>query len=92
VAIVRVEQFYPFNEELFGAMVEPYRQSREILWVQEETQNRGGWSYMMPRLLDAFPSKKIRYVGREPSASPATGSPRIHRQQQAALVAEALTG
>jgi len=60
------------------------------VWVQEETKNRGGWSFMLPRLLELFPYRKLRYVGREPSASPATGSLRIHREQQAKLVAEAL--
>jgi 2-oxoglutarate dehydrogenase E1 component len=91
VAVVRIEQFYPFHQELLRQVVEPYRQAEEIVWAQEETRNRGGWSYMLPRLQDVFPGKNIRYVGREPSASPATGSPRIHRQQQNALVQDALT-
>jgi len=92
VAIVRVEQFYPFNESLFQSVVEPYSNAGEIAWVQEETRNRGGWCYMMPILQEQFPGHEIRYVGRQPSASPATGSPRIHREQQAELVNEALTG
>ena len=91
VAIVRVEQFYPFYTELFERVVAPYREAGEIVWAQEETRNRGGWSYMMPRLVEVFPDRKIRYVGRGPSASPATGSPGAHRQEQAALVDEALT-
>jgi 2-oxoglutarate dehydrogenase E1 component len=90
VAIVRVEQFYPFHTELFERVVAPYRSAAEVVWAQEETRNRGGWSFMMPRLLELFPDKPVRYVGREASASPATGSSRIHRQQQAELVREAL--
>ena len=90
VAIVRVEQFYPFNTELLERIVAPYRDADEVVWVQEETQNRGGWTYMMPRLMELFPDQKLRYIGRGPSASPATGSPGIHKEEQAALVSEAL--
>jgi len=90
VAIVRVEQFYPFNTELFERVVAPYRGATDIVWAQEETQNRGGWTFMMPRLLDLFPNHPVRYAGREPSASPATGSAAIHKEQQAELVREAL--
>ena len=90
VAIVRVEQFYPFNEEMFREITEPYRGAKEIAWVQEETANRGGWSFMMPRLLEAFPDHPVNYIGRAPSASPATGSARVHREQQQGIVDEAL--
>jgi 2-oxoglutarate dehydrogenase E1 component len=90
VAIVRVEQFYPFNTRLFEEIVAPHRDAGEVLWVQEETRNRGGWSYMMPILQEHYPQTELRYVGRGPSASPATGSPGIHREEQAALVREAL--
>jgi len=90
VAIVRVEQFYPFNDALLLALVKRYKAAEQVVWAQEETKNRGGWSFMLPRLLELFPYRKLRYAGREPSASPATGSPRIHREQQAKLVAEAL--
>jgi 2-oxoglutarate dehydrogenase E1 component len=92
VAIVRVEQLYPFNESLFQRVVKPYSSATHVVWVQEETKNRGGWFYMLPILQEQLPSREIRYVGRQPSASPATGSPRIHREQQAGLVNEALTG
>ncbi len=90
VAIVRVEQFYPFNHSLFAEVTGPYREAEEIAWVQEETANRGGWGFMMPRLLDAFDGRRPRYIGRAPSASPATGSPRVHKQQQQAIVDETL--
>ncbi|PWB70438.1 MAG: 2-oxoglutarate dehydrogenase E1 component [Holophagae bacterium] len=90
VAILRVEQFYPFNDALLRKLVTPYKGAEQVVWVQEETKNRGGWSFMLPQLLELFPYRKLRYVGREPSASPATGSARVHREQQARLVAEAL--
>jgi 2-oxoglutarate dehydrogenase E1 component len=92
VSIVRVEQFYPFNEALFQRVITPYSGASQVVWVQEETKNRGGWYYMLPILQEQLPDREIRYVGRQPSASPATGSPRIHREQQAELVNEALTG
>ena len=90
VAIVRIEQFYPFNDELFKQVVAPYRGATEVVWVQEETRNRGGWSYMMPRLLEEFSDQEVRYVGRAPSASPATGSPRVHREEQETIIRQAL--
>ena len=90
VTIVRVEQFYPFHTELFERVVAPYRDATEIVWAQEETRNRGGWAFMMPRLMELFPDTPIRYVGRVESASPATGSSRIHREQQDELVRQAL--
>jgi 2-oxoglutarate dehydrogenase E1 component len=92
VAIVRVEQFYPFNAAVFRRIIEPYRGAREVVWVQEETRNRGAWSYMRPILHEHLPDHEIVYAGREPSASPASGSLRVHRKEQTAVVAAALGG
>ncbi len=92
VALVRIEQLYPLNEELVHRVCKPYRDAQDVVWLQEEPQNRGGWSYMLQRLLDLFPERRLRYAGRPASASPATGSHRVHEQEQAALVREALTG
>ena len=90
VAIVRVEQFYPFNTEIFRETIEPYLGAKELYWVQEETRNRGGWSYMFQLLDELLPDRKVRYVGRAPSASPATGSHGVHDREQAEIVARAL--
>jgi 2-oxoglutarate dehydrogenase E1 component len=92
VAIVRVEQLYPFNATVFRQIIEPYLGAETVTWVQEETRNRGAWSYMLPILREHFPEHEITYAGREPSASPATGSLRVHRKQQTRVVAEALGG
>jgi 2-oxoglutarate dehydrogenase E1 component len=89
-AIVRIEQFYPFNEKLFRDVVKPYLGAKEVLWVQEETRNRGGWHAALPLVRWLFPDHPVRYIGRVPSASPATGSMRVHREEQAAIVADAL--
>jgi 2-oxoglutarate dehydrogenase E1 component len=90
VAIVRVEQFYPLDRAEVEAAAERYASAREICWVQEESRNRGGWTFMQPRLLDLFPKHRIRYIGREASASPATGSLRLHREEQARIAEDAL--
>jgi 2-oxoglutarate dehydrogenase E1 component len=89
VALVRVEQFYPV----------PARQLQDILpryggapwvWAQEEPRNRGGWSFMRLVMDDHFPGRQLRYAGRDPSASPATGSSQEHRCEQDALLRAAL--
>ncbi len=93
VAIVRIEQLYPLNTEQLAAIVEPYITSiKEVIWVQEETANRGGWSFIRPHLEELFPDHKVRFAGREASASPATGSARVHRHEQESLINEALLG
>jgi 2-oxoglutarate dehydrogenase E1 component len=90
VAVVRIEQLYPFNEVLFREATDPHREAADVVWAQEETANRGAWNYLLPRLQEVFPDHPVRYVGRAPSASPATGSLRVHREQQRAIVEQAL--
>jgi 2-oxoglutarate dehydrogenase E1 component len=90
VALVRVEQFYPFCEGRMERIVELYRDAEEVIWVQEEPANRGGWSYIQPILERFFLDRLVQYVGRPASASPATGSLKIHRQEQAEIVRQAL--
>jgi 2-oxoglutarate dehydrogenase E1 component len=90
VAIVRVEQFYPFPEEQLRRALGRYRKAEETLWVQEESQNMGGWSFMEPRLRELGYAPE--YVGRDASASPATGSHEVHNREQAELVEAAIRG
>ncbi len=90
VAIVRVEQFYPFPEEQVRRALGRYRKADEYVWVQEESQNRGGWSFMEPRLRELGYAPE--YVGRDASASPATGSHGVHNREQAELVEAAISG
>ncbi len=91
VAIIRLEQFYPFPVSLLQRWLAGYPQAREIFWVQEEPQNMGGWNFMRPRL-EALLGKDqdLGYVGRAASASPATGSYTIHQLEQAKFLREAL--
>jgi 2-oxoglutarate dehydrogenase E1 component len=91
VAIVRVEQLYPFPEDQMMEILTRYERTSDIVWVQEEPRNMGAWSFMYERLPTLLrPRQALRYAGRKPQASPATGSQRLHHQEQAALVEQAL--
>jgi 2-oxoglutarate dehydrogenase E1 component len=88
VALVRVEQFYPFPEEPLKRVLGRYRKAREWVWAQEESQNMGGWTFMEPRLRAL--GCEAQYVGRDASASPATGSHQVHKWEQKELVVAAI--
>src|SRR6266550_4869842 len=87
VAIVRLEQFYPFPKPMLEAALAQYPNATEIVWVQEEPRNLGAWPFLHERLATLLePNQTLRYVGRPISASPATGSHHRHEEQQKALV------
>jgi 2-oxoglutarate dehydrogenase E1 component len=91
VAIVRLEQFYPFPSRSVRERLAKYPNAAQLVWAQEEPQNMGGWTFVQDRLENLLPScERPIYVGRSASASPATGSYSIHQKEQAELVAEAL--
>ncbi len=92
VALVRVEQIYPFPGDAIGAIVARYTGVEDIVWVQEESQNRGAWTFIAPRLATLFPDAIVRYIGRAASASPASGSVFVHRREQEQLVEAAVNG
>jgi 2-oxoglutarate dehydrogenase E1 component len=86
-AIVRVEQLFPLRGHLLKTVVEGYGNVSELMWVQEEPQNMGSWSYIFPLLMDLFDRTTMpRYVGRPPSASPATGSKESHQLEQLSVL------
>jgi 2-oxoglutarate dehydrogenase E1 component len=95
VAIVRLEQFYPFPAKNLKAAIEAYANA-DVVWCQEEPENAGGWTFVDRRIeavlgcLDGI-AKRPRYVGRVASASPAPGIAKNHIAEQAALVNEALS-
>jgi 2-oxoglutarate dehydrogenase E1 component len=92
VAIVRLEQFYPFPLKSISEVLARYSKAHELRWVQEEPQNMGGWTFVQPRLENLLPAcQRPKYVGRLPSASPATGSYSIHQKEQTQLIGEALS-
>jgi 2-oxoglutarate dehydrogenase E1 component len=84
IAIVRVEQFYPCPADAIRQTISRYRKLKELVWAQEESLNMGAWGFMEPRLrLQGF---EVVYVGRDASASPATGSHSVHKREQKELV------
>ena len=89
VAIVRIEQLYPWPADQLKKVLDRYRAARDWVWVQEESQNMGAWTFVAPRLheLMGFP---FQYVGRDASASPATGSKLVHDHEQSELVEAAI--
>ena len=89
IAVIRVEQFYPFPEDALKAALAPYRNAEKFVWVQEEPENMGGWQFMRPRLARVTGSHP-GYVGRPAAASPATGFPGLYRQQQRMISDEAV--
>jgi 2-oxoglutarate dehydrogenase E1 component len=93
VAIVRLEQQYPFPSEEYEAILRKYANAREIVWCQEEPQNQGSWYQIRHRLQSKLgPKDELLYAGRAGAAAPATGISAMHEQQQKNLVTAALQG
>jgi 2-oxoglutarate dehydrogenase E1 component len=91
VAIIRMEQFYPFPLTRLREVLAKYPAAKQLVWAQEEPKNMGGWTFVEQRLENLLQTcERPIYVGRTPSASPATGSYTIHQAEQVQLVAEAL--
>jgi 2-oxoglutarate dehydrogenase E1 component len=91
VALVRIEQLYPFPAEEYEAVLKKYANVRELVWCQEEPQNQGAWYQIRHRLQElAGHHRDVFYAGRAPAAAPATGLTKIHEAEQNALVDAAL--
>lgn len=92
IAIVRVEQLYPFPQQEMEKIVEKYSQVKDWVWCQEEPQNQGAWYCSQHHFNNAIPKDAtLTYAGRKASASPAVGYVSVHNQQQKALIEDALT-
>jgi len=92
VAVVRVEQLYPWPFDDVAKALEGYPNAREIVWLQEEPENMGPWNAVKGRLYEAHGDRyTIKRVSRAESGSPAVGSLAVHKQEQAALIEAALT-
>jgi 2-oxoglutarate dehydrogenase E1 component len=91
IAVVRIEQLYPYPEVDVTKILKTYAAAQEFIWCQEEPQNQGSWfmiqHYLQQTLGD---SKRLQYVGRPAAASPSCGYPAMHLQEQEKLVNEAL--
>ncbi len=90
VALVRIEELYPWPHEEVSSLIDRYSGVNEVVWAQEEPKNMGAWTYAAPRLrASAGTSLPIRYVGRPERASPAAGFANLHQVEQARIVADA---
>ena len=92
IAVVRIEQLYPYPGERLAALFQVYKNAHDVVWVQEEPRNMGAWAFLDQRLQAKLaPGQKLRYVGRPPSPSPATGSNKRHVAEQQSLTRHALS-
>ncbi len=93
VAIVRIEQLYPFPHEEFQAQIDLYPSAKSVVWAQEEPGNQGAWHRIQHYLVRHMrPDQQLSYAGRASSASPAVGYMQLHAEQQKELVEAALNG
>jgi len=91
VAIIRLEQLYPFPQKEVAGLLHRYSRANEVVWCQEEPQNQGAWLHLQPRLQACLlDDQKLIYAGRPECASPAVGYYSIHLEEQKTLVREAL--
>jgi 2-oxoglutarate dehydrogenase E1 component len=93
VAVVRIEQLYPFPQDELVGVVAGYPNLREVVWLQEEPANMGAWDFVRPVIEDVVTTRRlpVRYIGRPRSGSPSEGSAAWHALNQRALVEQALT-
>lgn len=92
VAVVRVEELYPFPATALRAVLAAYPNVREVVWLQEEPQNMGAWAYMLQRLPALLPAGvPLRYLGRPERASPAEGTLELHMVEQERIIAAAFS-
>lgn len=91
VALIRVEQLYPFPHEDMAQILAQYQHVKDYVWCQEEPQNQGAWYCSQHHFWSAIPAgAQLTYAGREASAAPACGYPSLHAQQQESLINSAL--
>jgi 2-oxoglutarate dehydrogenase E1 component len=85
LAIIRIEQFYPFRSDLLRQVTKPFIAVKEWRWVQEEPANMGAWQFLRPYLVELLGCEPV-YVGRPVAAAPAVGSHRVHGEEQAKII------
>jgi 2-oxoglutarate dehydrogenase E1 component len=89
-AIIRIEQFYPFESKILKDIIHSYSKAEKVVWVQEEPRNMGAWNFLWHRLEENIvPGQKVLYAGRPESASPEVGSAKLSKQQQVELIRRA---
>lgn len=91
VAIIRLEQLYPFPEEVCRKVMAAYANTKDVIWCQEEPQNQGAWVTISTLISNVLSKgQTLRYVGRRSSASPAVGYHSVHEKEQEEIVTQAL--
>ena len=85
-ALIRIEQLYPFPADEIQRILTLSKSLPSVYWVQEETRNRGAWNYIRNQFLSNFGNMRLHYIGRKEAASPATGSHRVHQQEQQSIL------
>jgi multifunctional 2-oxoglutarate metabolism enzyme len=90
IAIIRIEQLHPLNIEKLKEYLSKYQNAVQCVWVQEEPQNMGAWNFLALKIMNILPDNvKLFYVGRQESASTATGYLKIHNEEQKGLIKQA---
>jgi len=91
VAIIRIEQLYPFPRLIVEQLIKKYSNVKQWFWVQEEPRNQGAWRFVRARLMETMrlPNFSVSYAGRLPSASPAVGYYKVHHEQEKELLNQA---
>jgi len=89
IAIIRMEQYYPFPENEINQVLEKYQDCKRFIWAQEEPENMGAWRFINARMQTFF-SLNLEYIGRAASASPATGYHHIFKEEQTRIVNDAI--
>jgi 2-oxoglutarate dehydrogenase E1 component len=91
VALVKVEQLYPFPKQEIENVLKQFPNVSEVVWMQEEPENMGAWRFMQPKLMELLPSNvPLRYIGRPEFESPAEGHAPDHNREQNRILTEAL--
>ena len=91
LAIIRIEQLYPFPKQELRGQLQLYKNAKTIVWCQEEPKNQGAWFATQHNLHDCLlPGQSLVYAGRPFAAAPAVGSGQLHTKQQQDLILEAV--
>jgi len=90
--LLKLEQIYPFPKNLLRRELRKYTNATDFVWVQEEPQNMGAWFFVRERIAAELKAPQtLRYVGRQESASTATGALKVHQKEQASLIKAAIS-
>jgi 2-oxoglutarate dehydrogenase E1 component len=89
-AIIRIEQFYPFNKDLLAEVLKPYGKYKTLIWCQEEPENMGAWRFIRDYIAEVTGRTPV-YAGRDAAASTAVGSLAVHKMEQQQLIEDAFT-